>query len=118
MANYVDCFRPKIFRRIIVLQHGPCQGDEYLVLPFNDSVLLRCVCGGELMLDAFFIAPRVKVHIVELGAVVSSDLDDVEAKLPLTSSCKGLKELQYLAFLTKKQSPSIPCKIINNNKTI
>ena len=99
MARRVDCFRPKVFRRAVVVQHCPCQGDECLVLPLNDSVLLRCVCGGELMLDAFFITPRVKVDVAELGAFFTLDFDNVDAELPLSSSYKGLEEFGHLTFL-------------------
>ena len=93
MASRVDCFRPKVFRCAVVIPCQPCQGDECLVPPLNDSVLLRHVCGGELMLDAFFITPCINIVVVELGAVVTSNFDDVEAELPLCSSCKGLERV-------------------------
>ena len=100
MVSLVDCFCPKVFRHAVVVQQCPCQGDECLILPLNDSVLSRCVCGRELMLDAFFITPCINIVVAELGANVTSDFDDVEAKLPLSSSCKGLEEFCHLTFLT------------------
>ena len=100
MATHVDCFHLKVFQRAMVVQHRPCQCDECLILPLNDSVLLRCVCGGELVLDAFFITPCVNIVVAELGAIVTSDFDDVEAELPLSSSCNGLKEFRHLTFLS------------------
>ena len=52
------------------------------------------------MLDTFFITSRVKVAVAELGAVVTSDFDNVDAELPLSSSCKGLEEFEHLVSLS------------------
>jgi hypothetical protein len=92
MTSRVDCFHPKLFGCSIVVQHGSCKSDQGLVLVFHYSILLRCVGGEEFMLDAFFIALFFNVHVLEFGAVVTSDLHNLSVVLPLSSSCKCLED--------------------------
>jgi hypothetical protein len=56
------------------------------VLPFGHPILLRCIGGQKLMLDAFFMKEVFNLSVLELDVVVTSNLLDLGIKLILCPS--------------------------------
>jgi hypothetical protein len=55
VASGVNRFRPKPIQSLVLVKHGPCHIQKSSILPFHYTILLRCVGGGELMLDALLL---------------------------------------------------------------
>ena len=78
MAGSVNCFSPPVDRRVVLSKHCPSHLDEGSVLSFNDSILLRCIWSRELMSDARLIEEFLYTSVFKLGAVVASDVLDLQ----------------------------------------
>jgi hypothetical protein len=85
MTCYIDRLCPKLVLGLIFIKHGSCHLYKSLVLPFGHPILLRDIGGQKLMLDAFFINEVFYLSVLELGAVVTSNLLDLGIKLVLCS---------------------------------
>src|SRR5690349_9288947 len=85
MTCRVDCFRPKVVRRLVFIKHGSCGFYESSILPFHYTVLLRSIWSGELMLDSFLVKKFFNVGILELGAIITSYVLDLYFKFILNS---------------------------------
>ena len=79
VAGSVDCFSPPYERPVVFSKHRSSHLDEGSVLPFEDSILLRSVWSRELMSDARLIEEFLYTSVFELGAVVASDVLDLQA---------------------------------------
>src|SRR3954466_1046886 len=79
VAGNVDCFNPPHERRVVFSKHRSSHLDEDSVLPFNDAILLRSVWSRELMSDAHFIEEFLYAGVPEFGAVVASNVLDLQA---------------------------------------
>src|SRR4051812_272484 len=79
VAGIVDCFRPPPDRRVVFSKHCSSHIDEGLVLPFNDAILLRSIWSRELMSDAHLIEEFLYARVLEFGAVVASNVFDLQA---------------------------------------
>ena len=78
-AGSVDCFSLPHERSVVFSKHRSSHLDEGSVLPFNDSILLRSVWSRELMSDAHLIEELLYAGVLEFGAVVASNMLDLEA---------------------------------------
>jgi hypothetical protein len=55
MTRRIDCFSPKDIQSLVLIKHCSCGFNQCPILPLYNTILLRCVWCGELMLDSFFI---------------------------------------------------------------
>src|ERR1041384_3958991 len=79
VACSIDCFGPPHKRCIVLSKHRSSHLDEGPVLPFNDTILLRSIWRRELMSDAHLIEELLYAGILEFGAIVASNVLDLEA---------------------------------------
>ena len=79
VAGSVDCFSSPYERRVVFSKHRSSHLDEGLVLPFDDSILLRSIWSIKLMSDARLIEEFLYTSVFEYGAVVASDVLDLQA---------------------------------------
>jgi hypothetical protein len=86
MTCHIDRLHPKSVRGLVFIKHGSCHLYESSVPPFGHPILLRCIGGRKLMLDAFFIKEVFYLSILELGAIITSNLLDLGIKLILCHS--------------------------------
>ena len=118
MTRRVDCFGPKTIRSLVLIKHGSCGFNQHPILSFHNSILLRCICSGEFMLDPFFIKKFLNIGVSEFRAIVTSNILDLQFKFILSSSNEFLDNSLYFALVMHKEQPSETRKIINNYKTI
>ena len=78
VACSIDRFSPPHKRRVVFSKHRSSHLDEGPVLPFNDSILLRSVWSRELMSDAHLIEEFLYADVLEFGAVVASNVLDLQ----------------------------------------
>ena len=79
MACSVNGFRPEFSWSLVFIKHRPSHLNECLVLALHDAILLRCIWSRELMSDAQCIKISVEACVLELCAIVTSDVLDLDA---------------------------------------
>ena len=77
MTRGVDGFGPKVVWRLEPRHHGPCRIHQCPVLPLCNTVLLRGVWCGILMLDPYITKKLMQGVVLELGAVVTPYCQDL-----------------------------------------
>ena len=107
MAHGVDDFGPKVVGRLELRHHGPCRIHQRPVLPLRNTVLLRGVRCGILMLDPLITKKLIQGVVLELGAVVTSYCQDLCIVLSLNFICKVDDGLLGLALPLEEIYPSV-----------
>ena len=79
VAGNIDCFSPPHKRCVVLSKHRSSHLEEGPVLSFTDSILLRSVWSRELMSDAHLIEEFLYASVLEFGAVVASNMLDLQA---------------------------------------
>ena len=88
MTRGVDGFGPKVVWRLELRHHGPCRIHQRPVLPLRNTILLRGVRCGILMLDPLITKKLIQGVVLELGVVVTSYCQDLCIMLTLSFICK------------------------------
>jgi len=88
MTSGVDGFGPKVVWRLELRHHGPCRVHQRPVLPLRYTVLLRGIRCGILMLDPLITKKFIQGVVLELGAVVASNDQNLCIMLTLSFICK------------------------------
>jgi hypothetical protein len=65
-----DGFSPKVIGRLKFIQHCSCHLNKCPVLPLNNTILLRGIGCGELVLDPFILKELAHGVVLQLGTVV------------------------------------------------
>ena len=79
MACSINSFRPELSWCLVFIEHRSSHLNEGSVLALHDAILLRCVWSRELMGDAQGIKISVEDNILELSAIVTPDVLDLDA---------------------------------------
>ena len=79
MACSINSFRPELSWCLVFIEHRPSHLNECSFLALHDAILLRCVRSRELMSDAHSIQIKVEAGVLELSAIVTSDVLDLDA---------------------------------------
>jgi hypothetical protein len=90
VASGVNRLRPKPIRCFVLIKHGPRHIQESFILPLHNTILLRCVGRGELMLDALLLKKSFNLRVLELRSIVACNLLDSQSTLILNSSQESL----------------------------
>ena len=99
MASGVDCFGPKTIQGLVLIKHGSCGFNQCPILPLHNAILLWCIWSGELMLDSFFIKIFLNIGVSEFGAIVTSNILDLQLKFILSSSNEFLDNFLNFTFV-------------------
>ena len=97
----------KVVWRLELRHHGPCCIHQHLVLPLCNTVLLRGVRCGILMLDPLITKKLIQGVVLELGAVVASYSQDLCIVLTLGFICKVNDGLLGLTLPLEEIHPSV-----------
>ena len=73
-----DGLGPKIIWRLEFRKHSTCHIHESPILPFGDTILLRGVRSGILLLDPLVTKKLVQGVVLEFGAICTSYRQDLE----------------------------------------
>ena len=107
MTRGVDGFGPKVVWRLELRHHGPCRIHQRPVLPLRNTILLRGVGRGILMLDPLITKKLIQGVVLELGAVVTSYCQDLCIVLMLSFICKVDDGLLSLTLPLEEVYPSV-----------
>ena len=79
VASSDNGFRPELPWSLVLNKHHSGHLNKGFVLALHDAILLRCVRSRELMSNAQSIQIKVEAGVLELSAVVASDVLDLDA---------------------------------------
>src|SRR3954467_3506709 len=74
MASSVDCFGPEPDWGLVFSKHCSGHLNESTILPFNNTILLRCVSCREFMSEAIFLKKIFNMSIFEFCPIITSDM--------------------------------------------
>jgi hypothetical protein len=105
VASCVDSFRPKPIQCLEFSMHRLRHVDECHVLPYHHTILLWCVGGRELVLDAFLPNILFNLKVTEFCTVVASYLFNPQVELIFSSPSKMLEGplLPWVSYLLCKK---------------
>ena len=79
MACSINAFGPELSWSLVFIKHRPSHLNECSIIVLHDAILLGCIWSGELMSDAQCIQVKVEADVLELCAVVTLDMLDLDA---------------------------------------
>src|SRR3954470_14750734 len=74
MTCSIDSFSPEPDRCLVLSKHRSGHLNKSSILPFNYTILLRCICSRELMRKTMIIKKIFNVSIFELSSIITSDM--------------------------------------------
>src|SRR3954469_8793662 len=74
MAGSVDSFGPEPNWGLIFSKHSSGHLNNSTILPFNNTILLRCIGSREFMSEAIIIKKIFDVSIFEFSSIITSDM--------------------------------------------
>src|SRR4051812_35401356 len=77
VACSINGFRPELSWSLVFIEHRSSHLNECSILALHDAILLMCVRSRELMSDSQCIQVKVEAGVLELCAVVTSDMLDL-----------------------------------------
>ena len=91
VARSINCLNPEVTRRLVLIKHRSSHLNKSSILALCDAILLRCVRSRELMSDTHGIQVEVEAGVLELNAVVASDVFDLDTVVRMARLAKRLK---------------------------
>ena len=82
------------------------------------AILLRCVRSRELMSDTHGIQVEVEACVLELSAVVASNVLDLDTVIRHGTVGEASEDILHFSLIEDYMHPSISRVIINNDKAI
>ena len=79
VASSINGFRPELPWSLVLIKHHSGHLNKSSVLALRDAILLRCIWSRELMSDAQCIKISVEADVLELCAIVTSHVLDLDA---------------------------------------
>jgi len=101
-----------------LIKHRSGHLDESSVLALGDAILLRCIRSRELMCDAKGIQIEVETIVLELSAIVASDVLDLDAIVRHGTIGKSSEDILHFSLVEDYMHPSVSRVIINNDEAI
>ena len=118
VACSINGFRLELPWNLVLIKHRPSHLNECHVLALHDAILLRCVWSRELMSDAQCIKISVEACVLELCAVVASDVLDLDAIVRHGTIGKAFEDILHFILVEDYMHPCISRVIINNDEAI
>src|SRR3954466_6936819 len=118
MTCSIDSFSQEPDRSLVFSKHSSGHFNKSTILPFNHTILLRCICNREFMSETIGIKKIFDICILEFCTIITSDMLQRYFILGLISLGESFEDVDNFALNIEKEYPSITREIINNNETI
>src|SRR4051812_35266434 len=115
MTYSIDSFSPEPDRCLVFSKHCSGHFNKSWILPFNHTILLRCICSREFMSKTIGIKKIFDVCILEFRTIITSDMLQRYFILGLSSLSESFEDIDHFDLVIEKVYPSIATEIINNN---
>src|SRR4051812_19841739 len=107
MTCSIDSFSPEPNRGLVFSKHSSGHFNKSTILPFNHTILLRCICSKEFMSKTICIKKIFDVCILEFCTIITSDMLQRYFILGLSSRSKSFEDIYHFALIIEKEYPSI-----------
>ena len=107
VACSVNGFRPELPWSLVLIKHRSSHLNKGSVLELHDAILLRCVRSRELMSDAQSIQIKIEAGVLELSAVVTSDMLDLDAIVRHGTIGKASEDMLHFILVEDYMHPCI-----------
>ena len=118
VACSVNCFMPEVTRSLVFIKHSARHLDEGSVLVLHDSILLRSVGSRELMSDTKFIKIVIEASVLELSAIVTPDVLDLDTIICHGPIGESSEDILNFSLVGNDVHPGVARVVINNDKSI
>src|SRR3954469_23456997 len=118
MTCSIDSFSPEPDRCLVFSKHCSGHLNKSSILPFNNTILLRCISSREFMSETIGIKKFFDMCILEFCTIITSDMFQRYFIFSLSSLSESFEDIDHFAVTIEKEYPSIPREIIDNNETI
>ena len=116
VTSSINGFRPELPWSLVLMKHCSGHLNKSSVLVLGDAILLRCVWSRELMSDTHGIQVEVEAGVLELSAVVASDVLDLDTVVRHGTVCKASEDILHFSLVEDYMHPSVSRVIINNDE--
>src|SRR3954463_9021395 len=118
MTCNIDSFIPEPYRCLVFSNHSSGHFNKSSILPFNHTILLRCISCREFMSKTIGIKKIFDICILELCTIITSDMLQRYFIFDLSSLSESFEDIDHFAFIIEKEYPGVAREIIDNNETI
>jgi hypothetical protein len=105
-------------RSLVFVKHSASQLDERSGLALHDSILLRRTGRRELMSDTKFVKIVTKTYVIELSAIVSPDVLDLDAIIRHGPVSESSEDILHFSLIHDDMHPGVTREIVNNDESI
>ena len=118
VACSVNCLRLEVMGSLVFIKHSARHLDEGSVLALHDSILLRNVGSRELMSDTKFIKIVVEACVLELSAIVTPDVLDLETIIHHGPIGESSEDILNFSLVGNDVHPGVTRVVINYDESI
>src|SRR3954468_23753915 len=118
MTCSIDGFSPEPDRCLVFSKHSSGHFNKSMILPFNHTILLRCICSREFMSKTIDIKKIFDMCILEFCTIITSDMLQRYFILGLSSLIESFEDIDNFALIIEKEYPSTTREIMTNNEII
>src|SRR3954470_15073505 len=112
MTCSIDSFGPEPDRCLVFNKHSSCHFNKSVILPFNHTILLRCISSREFMSKTIGIKKIFDICILELCTIITSGMLQRYFILGLSSLSESFEDINHFALVLEEEYPSIAREII------
>src|ERR1043165_8428987 len=106
MTCSIDSFCPD--RSLVFCKYSSGHLNKSSILPFNHTILLRCICSREFMSETKGIKKIFDMCILEFYTIITSDMLQRYFIFSLISLSESFEDIDHFALIIEKEYPSIP----------
>ena len=102
----INSFRPELSWCLVLVEHCSSHLNEGSVLALYDAILM-CVWSRKLMSDSHCIQIKIKSGVLELSAIVTSDMGDLDAIIVHGSIGEASEDILHFGLVENYVHPCI-----------
>src|SRR3954466_15534291 len=110
MACSIDSFSPEPDRSLVFNKHSSGHFNKSMILPFNNTILLRCICSREFMSETIGIKKIFDMCILEFCTIITSNMLQRYFILGLSSLSESFEDINHFALIIEKETQVYPEK--------
>src|SRR3954466_4775694 len=115
MASCVDGFGPEPDWGLVFSKHCSGHLNKSTILPFNNTILLRCIGSREFVSETIIIKKFFNVSVFEFSSIVTTDMLQLRIIFNLSSLGERCEDVINFALIIQEENPSITREIVNNH---
>jgi hypothetical protein len=102
----------------MLIEHLPSHLNKSVVLSFHDSILLRNVWGGKLLINTILKAKLIKIGISELSLIVTMNGFQAVGILTVQPQSQALKVLKHFILTLQEENPRVTRIVTNDDQNV